>query len=85
MKSKLYAKFLHPNNGYQYDKDKCKEQSLELNERYEVLNVSMGQSHTSIVIKNKQYSFNSVNFEFEDEDGNDWDIYSDPNFNPYLE
>ncbi len=79
----LYAKFMYPDNGYDYDEEYAKKMGLKVSERYEVEDVDMGQSHTSIYLKNIKGCFNSVHFEFE-ENGNPIDIYDDPRYNPYL-
>lgn len=79
----LYAKFMYPDNGREYDKKYVKEVGLKVGERYEVEDVDMGQSSTSIYLKDIKGSFNSVHFEFE-ENGKPIDIYDDPRYNPYL-
>lgn len=56
---------------------------LEVGKDYEVERVDMGQSYTSITLKDRKGSYNSVIFEFY-EDGKELDIYSDDRFNPYL-
>lgn len=82
----LYAKYEHPNNGTDYDKEKV-EDFLVLNQYYKVDNVEMGQSHTCITLKGFNGSFNSVMFEFY-ELVNDkffkYDIFKDPDYNPYI-
>lgn len=79
----LYARFMHPDNGYDCDKEYAKKMGLKVGERYEVEDISMGGSHTSIYLKDIKGSFNPVQFEFE-EDGEPIDIYRDPRYNPYL-
>ena len=79
----LYAKFMYPNYGYDYDKEYAKKMGLQVGERYEVEDISMGGSHTSIYLKDIKGSFNSVQFEFE-ENGKPIDIYRDHRYNPYL-
>ena len=79
----LYAKFMHPNYGLDCDKEYAKKMGLKVNERYEVEDISMGGSYTSVYLKDIKGSFNSVQFEFE-EDGKPIDIYRDPRYNPYL-
>lgn len=84
MHKKLYARYMYPNNGYDYDKLLCKD-NLILGNRYLVTYVSMGQSYTDISLEGfGNLSFNSVNFSFEDEAGNFYDIFADPKYNPYL-
>lgn len=81
----LYAKVEHPEAGYGHDVQACKDLNPE--KYYEVDKVDMGQSHTTITLKNTIGWFNSVNFGFyKTVDGLkvSHDIYSDPEYNPYL-
>ena len=59
------------------------EHDLELGKLYEVKDIRMGQSHTTIYLKEKEHPYNSVIFEFY-EDNKQIDIYKDERFNPYL-
>lgn len=82
----LYAKYENPENGTDYDKNEAKKLFV-LNQFYRVDNVEMGQSRTYIKIKGFNGSFNSVMFEFyELIDGEfvQYDIFKDPNYNPYI-
>lgn len=63
--------------------DEYHKHDLKVEEEYEINYISMGQSHTSILLKNKKGIYNSVIFKFY-EDGKEIDIYSDSRFNPYL-
>ena len=56
---------------------------LEVGKEYVVKGISMGGSRTSIYLVEKQYSYNSIMFEFY-ENGKPIDIYKDRRFNPYL-
>ena len=82
----LYARYEHPNNGTDCDKEKTQELFV-LNQYYKVDNVEMGQSHTNIYLRGFNGSFNSVMFEFY-ELVNDkffkYDIFKDPDYNPYI-
>lgn len=79
----LYAKFMHPNSGWDSDVEYAKKVGLKVGEKYEVEYVSMGQSYTTIYLKYIKGDFNSVQFEFE-EDEKPIDIYRSPKYNPYL-
>jgi hypothetical protein len=82
----LYARYEHPNNGTDYDKEKAKELFV-LNQYYKVDKVNMGQSHTNISLKGFKGSFNSVLFEFYeliDYEFVKYDIFADPDYNPYI-
>ena len=56
---------------------------LEYGKMYEVEDIDMGQSYTSVYIVDKPYPYNSIFFEFY-ENGKLLDIYKDARFNPYL-
>ena len=79
----LYAKFMYPDNGYDCDVKNAKNAGLNVGERYEVKDLSMGGSHTSIYLKNIDGVFNSVQFDFE-EDDKPVNIYRNPKYNGYL-
>lgn len=80
----IYAKYLYPENGYESSKTQAINAGLEVGERYAVSNVMMGQSNTSIFLEGIAGVFNSVQFEFEEEDGTPVDIYRDRRFNTYI-
>lgn len=69
--------------GYDYQKDTMLKLGFKLNDRFNVESINMGQSSTSIYLKDYKESFNSVFFKFE-ENNIELDIYSDPRFNPYI-
>lgn len=56
---------------------------LEVGKEYSVMDLDMGQSHTSIWLYGFNSSFNSVQFDFY-EDGEPIDIYRSPKYNPYI-
>ena len=56
---------------------------LEYGKEYEVRGIDMGQSYTSVYLKDMRNPYNSVIFEFY-EDGKPLDIYRDTRFNPYI-
>ena len=77
------ARFLFPEHGYPYDREKAERAGLVQGEDYELDQIIMGQSSTWIYLVGHRHPFNSVQFEFY-EDGKRLDIYRDPRFNPYL-
>ena len=79
----LYARFISPESGLEFDIVGAKNADLKFGERYEVEDLSMGQSFTYINLKGIDGAFNSVQFDFE-EDGTPIDIYSSPKYNPYI-
>lgn len=56
---------------------------LEYGKTYEVKDIDMGQSYTSVYLDGKPFPYNSVLFEFY-EDGKPLDIYLDKRFNKYI-
>lgn len=62
----------------------AKNAGLQVGERYEVEDVSMGGSYTSIYLTDIDGVFNSVQFDFEDENGIEVNIYKDPRYNSYI-
>lgn len=82
----LYARYEHPNNGTTYDKKETAELFI-LNQYYKVDEVNMGQSHTDISFKGFNGLFNSVMFEFYELINGEffkYDIFKDPDYNPYI-
>lgn len=69
--------------GYECNKELMIRCGLVVGSTYEVEHINMGQSYTTIKIRDCGTYFNSVNFEFE-EDGKPLNIYQDKRFNPYL-
>lgn len=81
----LFAKFTHPNSGYAHDSKKV--EGLELNNFYPVAGAIVGQSHTYVTLQGEAGTFNSVNFDFYKKENGEFvehDIYSDPEYNPYI-
>lgn len=79
----MYAKFTHPDYGFDCNIEFAKEVGLVVGEKYEVDYISMGQSDTSVYLKGVKGVFNSIQFDFE-EDGEPIDIYTNPKYNPYY-
>lgn len=80
----LYAICVCVDNGWPFDQEILKKNNIKIGDKFEVEDVSMGQSNTSIILKGFKDDFNSVHFSFEDEYGNVVNIYDDPRYNPYL-
>ena len=81
----LYAKFMYPESGLDGDIKCAKEAKLEVGKRYVVEDVCMGGWFTDIFLEGINGCFNSVQFEFEEEDGFPVDIYNDRRYNLYME
>ena len=79
----LYAKYAHPNYGYDDDQKDCRDAGLVLNKGYKVKDVNMSKSSTRIQLAGVKGAFNSVNFDFYMVEK--VDITSMPEYNPYLQ
>lgn len=73
----LTAVYNYPENGYRPAEE------LEVGKEYQVTDVYMGQSNTSILLAGFKGGFNSVQFDFF-EDGKPCNIYRSPKYNPYI-
>lgn len=73
----LTAIYNYPENGYRPATE------LQVGQSYEVTQVLMGQSYTSIYLAGFPGAFNSVQFDFLD-NGEPVDIYRDARYNSYL-
>lgn len=77
-----YAKLVNPNAGYDSEKERAK--LLKPGVFYEVERISMGQSSTSVKLKDFRIPFNSVQLGFYNKDKEEIDIYIMPEYNPYM-
>lgn len=62
----LYAIFMYPEYGYNSNIEDAKRVGLKVGEKYEVEDLSMGQSSTSVYLKGIKGYFNSVQLSYED-------------------
>ena len=81
-KNNLIALLAHKEWGYSGDIEKVA--PYPLNTVFEVENISIGQSHSSLELVGIDDSFNTINFDFFDDDGNPVNIFKDKRFNSYL-
>ena len=83
---KIYAVCRTLEAGYPGDREKVKRCGIQIGDKFEVAEISMGQSYTNVWLGGYENEppFNSVFFNFVDANGNDYDIFNDPEFNPYL-
>lgn len=79
----LYARFNHPKSGYPCDNERAHSDGLIVGKRYAVERVSMGQYNTLVYLSGFG-CYNSILFDFEDEDGTPHDIFRDKKYNPYI-
>lgn len=75
----LMAKYVRPQAGY------VEPNKLAINEVYPVTKVEMHGYHTNIHLEGYgEENFNSVNFDFQDENGAPVNIFAMPEYNPYI-
>ena len=75
----LMAKYVRPQAG------PVEPNKLAINEVYPVTKVEMHGYHTNINLEGfGDENFNSVNFDFQDENGAPVNIFMMPEYNPYL-
>ena len=71
------------NAGYDAEKQKMIDLGIKVGDRFTIRSIDMGQSSTSIYLIEHSGHFNSVFFDFE-ENNEKLNIYVDSRFNPYL-
>ena len=75
----LMAKYVRPQAG------DAEPNKLAINEVYPVTKVEMHGYHTNINLEGYgEENFNSVNFDFQDENGAPVNIFAMPEYNPYI-
>ena len=80
----VYAIVSSLTSGHEGDQEQIKNLNFKVGDKFEVENISMVQSYTSLTLKEfPKQSFNSSNFSFE-ENGKELNIFNDKRFNPYL-
>ena len=81
-KNNLIAIMNHPENGWD-----CNIQwasTVDIGSRFEVEHIMMGQSSSSMTFVGLPGTFNPIQFDFVDDEGNVVDIFDDPRWNPYI-
>lgn len=81
---KIYAVCVRLDAGYLYDQDDMKKAGIQIGDKIELVDASVGGWHTDVYLKGYDTKFNSVFFDFEDEDGNPYNIYTDKRFATYI-
>ena len=77
---KLYAICTTLDAGTSYDRQEMKDSNIQIGDKLAITDIKVGSWHTDIYLDGYHHSFNSVFFKFVDENGNDYDIYSDSKF-----
>lgn len=70
----IRAKYNKPDSGWDYDKEMCR-RYLTLNEIYSVYKIEVHSWHTDVYLSGFERPFNSVNFTYYDEEGNEIDLH----------
>ena len=78
----IIAKVVSLTGGYRLDKEHFDKLNAEIGDEYEVGAISIGQSNSTVQLRNGCF-YNTVYFEFY-EDGVKFDIFKDKRFNWYL-
>lgn len=78
----ITAKVVSLKGGYRLDKERFDRLNAEIGDEYEVVAISIGQSNSTVKLKDGGF-YNTVYFEFY-EDGVKFDIFKDKRFNWYL-
>ena len=80
---KVYAVCVTLDAGYDYDKKKISDSGINVGDKIEIETACVGGWSTSIYLVGYKGSFNSVFFDFVDENGEEYDIYHDKVFQQY--
>jgi len=79
----IKAIFAHPNNGYEHEQAEAKGKGLIEGKEYVLKDANVGGFSTSVQLEGVEGRFNSVQFDFRNEDGTEADIYHMPEFACY--
>lgn len=80
---KIYAICTTLNAGYDSDKKKIKDSGINIGDKIELDGACVSGWSTEVYLVGYEGSFNSVFFDFVDENGEDYDIYHDKDFQLY--
>ena len=81
--SKIYAICTTLEAGYPSDQKRIEESGIKVGDKIELADASVSGWHTDVWLVGHRGSFNSVFFDYVDEDGNEHDIYNDEDFINY--
>jgi len=83
-KHNLVAKCINVDVGYDIEKQ-CAKQYLSVGNTYEVEDIYMGQSTSSVTLTGiENGTFSTMTFDFYDDAGNIVNIFNSSKWNPYL-
>lgn len=66
--------------GYKSDQKRILESNIQIGDKIEVETIHVYDWYTEIWLVGHEESFNSIYFEFIDDNGNEYDIYKDKNW-----
>lgn len=69
--------------GYEYEKKAMAEAGIKVGDKIELRDALVGGFHTKVSLAGFEGDFNSVFFDFVDENGEEYDIYGDEDFQTY--
>lgn len=81
---RIYAICTTLDAGYDTDREKIRNSGISVGDKVELKDAKVGTWHTTVYLVGYKGSFNSVFFKFVDENGDEYDIYSDKNFLTYI-
>lgn len=81
--SKIYAICTTLEAGYPNDQIRIEESGIKVGDKIELADASVRNRRTDVWLVGYKGSFNSVFFDYVDEDGNKHDLYNDANFINY--
>lgn len=81
--SKIYAICTTFDAGRDYDVERLKESGIQVGDKLELEDAAVGGWHTDVWLEGHEKPFNSVFFDFVDENGREYNIYRDRNFSMY--
>lgn len=78
--TKIYAICTTLNAGYGEDKKRILDSGINIGDKVELENARVDRWSTKVYLVGYKNSFNSVFFDFVDENGKEYDIYNDKKF-----
>lgn len=79
----IYAICTTLSAGTEYEKAAINSANIKVGDKFVLVNAEVGSWRTEVYLEGHKDSFNSVFFDFVDEEGNSYNIYDDPKFRCY--
>lgn len=80
----VYAVCRSHNAGCNYEQKEILESGIEVGDKFRLFQANVGDWHTDVFVEGHEKSFNSVFFDFFDEDGQPYNIYKYPGIYYYF-